>query len=98
MSFEQFYVRSRDGTAIHCYSHGQGMPLVLVHGLQRCADIWFPLIGRLPGCFKLVMPNLRGRSGSGRPVGEDSYLLERFVDDLEAVVNSSGPAVMLLGW
>ncbi|AWB33644.1 alpha/beta fold hydrolase [Orrella marina] len=98
MHLEEFYVRSRDGVAIQCFAHGCGEPVLLVHGLQRCADIWFPLIGLLPGNFRYVMPNLRGRGGSGCPDDPESYLLERFVDDAEAVVMEMDQPVSILGW
>ena len=98
MKFEESFVQSADGTQIQCLKSGVGKPIILLHGLQRSAGIWFDLLSCLPLQRQFILPNLRGRGKSGIPLDMQSYRLERFVDDLEAVVQSLEMPVAVLGW
>jgi pimeloyl-ACP methyl ester carboxylesterase len=57
---------------------GDGPPLVLVHGLGGWAGNWQPLVDRLAGDFRLVVPELGGHGGSDPLRG--ARTLEPFVD------------------
>jgi pimeloyl-ACP methyl ester carboxylesterase len=71
---------------------GSGSPatLVLAHGWTERIDFWGPVIRRLAGPELTVLAyDLRGHGRSGPAAGDD-YALERFGEDLEAVLVHSG--------
>jgi pimeloyl-ACP methyl ester carboxylesterase len=53
-------------TSIFILSHGEGPPILFVHGNPDSADLWIPLIERLPG-FRCVAPDLPGFGRSELP-------------------------------
>ena len=63
---------------------GEGRPLVLVHGLGGWAGNWQPLVDRLEGDFRLVVPELAGHGGSEPFHG--ARTLEPFVDAIFEVL------------
>lgn len=88
------FARSRDGTRIAYAVSGAGYPLVkaghwlthLEHDWQ--SPIWAPQLERLGRRFRLVRYDQRGNGLSDWQLGALS--LDRFVDDLEAVVDAAG--------
>jgi pimeloyl-ACP methyl ester carboxylesterase len=69
---------------------------VLVHGLQVQAHTWDPLAEELMTDRRVVCPDLRGHGLSGWP--PEGYLLDGFVDDLDAVIEATGAgSVELVG-
>ncbi|MER2535835.1 MAG: alpha/beta fold hydrolase [Rhizobiaceae bacterium] len=90
------FCRSRDGTRIAYAASGDGYPLVKVgHWLTHLehdwnSPIWRPMLERLSGSFHLVRYDQRGNGLSDWHAGELS--LDRFVDDLEAVIDHAGLA------
>lgn len=53
---------SADGTEISGRVHGQGPPLVLVHGALHDGDIaWSALVSHLTERFTCFLPSLRSR-------------------------------------
>ncbi|BBK37883.1 transcriptional regulator [Allostella sp. ATCC 35155] len=88
------FCRSRDGTRIAFAVSGNGPPLVkaghwlthLDHDWQ--SPIWAPILDRLGQRFRLVRYDQRGNGLSDWDIGPLS--LDRFVDDLEAVVDAAG--------
>jgi pimeloyl-ACP methyl ester carboxylesterase len=83
---------SADGTRLHAERFGgvggSGSPatLVLAHGWTERIDFWGPVIRRLAGPeLALVAYDLRGH-GQSAPAAEDDYALERFGEDLDAVL------------
>ena len=60
------YVTTTDGVIIGGTVHGQGPPLVFLHGMLGDGDIdWDPLVGHLTGRFTCHLPSQRGRGLSG---------------------------------
>ncbi|KAF0847032.1 alpha/beta fold hydrolase [Nocardia caishijiensis] len=43
---------------VHYTEHGQGAPVVLLHGLLMNHRVWDPVIDRLPAGFRYVLPDL----------------------------------------
>jgi 3-oxoadipate enol-lactonase len=60
--------------------HGQGKPVVLVHGFPLNRTIWHPLLPALAGQARLILPDLRGHGQS--PVVEGTYTMRSLADDL----------------
>jgi pimeloyl-ACP methyl ester carboxylesterase len=86
-------VTSPDGTRIAYERHGDGPPLVLLHGgLTR--RYWDPLVPRLADDHTVIVPDRRGRGESGD--GED-YSIEREIADARAVVEAVEEPPVLFG-
>lgn len=88
------FCRSADGTRIAHASSGSGYPLVKAgHWLTHIehdwhSPIWRPFLDRLNRQFHVVRYDQRGNGLSEWEVSD--FSLERFVEDLEAVVDASG--------
>jgi pimeloyl-ACP methyl ester carboxylesterase len=55
--------------------HGQGDPLVLIHGLGSSSRDWEPQIGDFKQNFQVITLDLRGHGSSGKPPGPYSMPL-----------------------
>jgi pimeloyl-ACP methyl ester carboxylesterase len=85
-------IRSADGTAIHAEVFGSDelRTVVLAHGWTEALRYWALLIRELHE-FRIVAYDLRGHAKSGPASGED-YSLQRFGEDLAAVLEAAVPA------
>lgn len=77
-------VTSVDGTRIAYKKHGDGPPLVLLHGSSGTHESWVPIVPYLSDDFTLILPDRRGRADSGDAA---TYNLNREVEDLRAVLD-----------
>lgn len=76
---------STDGTRIAYERHGEGPPLVLLHGGSATRQSWDALRPQLADEFTLVVPDRRGRGASD---DADDYSLDRETADLRAVLDT----------
>ena len=75
-----------DGTSIsYDRSDGSEPTLILLHGWANNRTVWKPLIEHLP--YRALAPDLRGHGTSGKPDDEDAYRIERFSDDVRALLD-----------
>jgi pimeloyl-ACP methyl ester carboxylesterase len=84
---------SADGTLLHAEVFGarERPTIVLVPGWTETIELWTYVIRELRADFRIVAYDLRGHGRSGRsPVAD--YSLERFGEDLEAVLAVAAPA------
>ena len=56
-----------NGGRFHVVTHGQGHPLLLLHGWPEFWLTWEPLMQRLGDRFALIAPDLRGFGDSSKP-------------------------------
>jgi pimeloyl-ACP methyl ester carboxylesterase len=94
-------IRSADGTHLHAEVFGldDGPTLILIHGWTEALRYWVYVTRELASDFRIVAYDLRGHGRSGRAPGGD-YSLERFGDDVEAVleaVAAPGERALLAG-
>jgi pimeloyl-ACP methyl ester carboxylesterase len=90
------HVTTTDGVTIGGAVHGQGPPLVFVHGMLADGDTdWQALLPHLTGRFTCYLPSLRGRGLSG---DHPDLSPGRHVDDVLAYVDSIGEPTGLVGW
>ena len=68
-------------------THGQGDPVILVHGLGGTANVFGPQVGVLQRFFRCVRPDL---PGSGRSPAAGPLSIELLVDHVMAVMKSAG--------
>jgi pimeloyl-ACP methyl ester carboxylesterase len=87
---------SDDGTEIAGRVHGQGPPLVLVHGALYDGDTaWAEMLPYLADQFTCFLPSTRGRGLSG---DHPDYSPGRLLGDVIAFVDNIGEPVPLAGW
>ena len=86
---------SADGTEIAGTVHGQGPPLVLVHGAMDDGQVtWQPSIPYLADRFTCHVMSLRNRGRSGH---SEDLSPPRLVEDVTAYASSVGEPVGLVG-
>jgi pimeloyl-ACP methyl ester carboxylesterase len=84
-------VTSADGTTLHTETFGPdgGRALVLAHGWTEQLSFWGPVIRIMSAQgLRLIAYDLRGHGRSGPAVNHD-YALERFGEDVEAVLSAT---------
>jgi pimeloyl-ACP methyl ester carboxylesterase len=90
------HVTTTDGVTIGGTVHGQGPPLVFIHGMLADGDTdWQALLPHLTGRFTCHLPSLRGRGLSG---DHPDLSRGRMVDDILTYVDSIDAPTGLVGW
>ena len=90
------YVTTTDGVTIGGTVHGQGPPLVFLHGAIGDGDLdWRALVPHLTDRYTCHLPSTRGRGLSG---DHPDISPGRTVDDVIAYVDSIGKVTGLVGW
>lgn len=87
-------VTSADGTSIAFEQHGDGPPLVLLHGSSGDHHAWDGVVPHLADDFTLIVPDRRGR---GHSADADTHSLAHEVADLKAIVDSIEGDVTVFG-
>jgi len=64
-----------NGFEMYYEVHGQGEPLLLLHGFMMSSDEWVPIIPNVSKEYRVIIPDLRGHGRSTNPSG--SELLSR---------------------
>jgi pimeloyl-ACP methyl ester carboxylesterase len=77
-----------NGIALRFQVEGNGVPLVLVHGVGNRLDAWDGVAARLSDRFRLVRYDLRGHGESDKPPGP--YRIEDFAEDLRGLIDGLG--------
>ena len=67
-------------------NHGEGRPLVFLHGAWMSADAWEPQVERFGDEYRVIRLDLRGHGRSGT-TDRRRYSVDLFVDDLEALLD-----------
>lgn len=78
-------------------AHGRPS-LLLLHGIQGTALAWRAVTEALPPGGPVLAPDLRGRRASARPGELQAYALERFAEDLAAIIRWHARPVVIAGW
>src|SRR5438105_15114563 len=83
-------VRSADGTELYAEVFGpDGRPtIVLIHGWTEALRYWALVIRELVPECRIVAYDLRGH-GRSAPAVDDDYSLQRFGEDVEAVLEGA---------
>ena len=79
-----------NGINIHYVRHGEGYPLVLLHGWLEFWYGWRKNIPVLAESFDVVAPDLRGFGDTDKPGGPPDELLGDLVEDLRGLADSLG--------
>ena len=78
-------VTSADETRIAYERHGEGPPMVLLHGDSIGKEYWDAVVPHLEDDYELTISDRRGR---GRSEDSEAYSLRREVEDARAVIDS----------
>ncbi|HSN93455.1 MAG TPA: alpha/beta fold hydrolase, partial [Anaerolineaceae bacterium] len=65
---------------------GEGLPIVLLHGLALDKSIWSPMVAAYASQALFITPDLRGHGKSA--VGQADGTLGQIADDLLALLNA----------
>jgi NAD(P)-dependent dehydrogenase (short-subunit alcohol dehydrogenase family)/pimeloyl-ACP methyl ester carboxylesterase len=87
------FVDSSDGVRIATYEQGNpnGPTLVLAHGWPDSHVLWDGAVPLLQDRFRIIRYDNRGAGKSTVPKPVAAYRMERFADDLEAVIGEVSP-------
>lgn len=77
-----------NGTKLSYEEHGEGTPLVLIHGGLASSAAWAPAIAELTAGFRVIQLDSRGHGRSTNPGGQLSYA--RIADDVAALIAALG--------
>ena len=67
---------------------GEGPCLVLLHGYLESMEIWEDFAGRIPGSYRLIIPDLPGHGRSG--TWGDTHGMEDLAGGIRALMESEG--------
>jgi pimeloyl-ACP methyl ester carboxylesterase len=98
-SGQQHRLARPEGHELYVEIHGPeaGLPIVLTHGWSLDSTAWYYGKQRLSDRFRLILWDLPGLGQSSQPRDRD-YSIERFAQDLRAVLELAGNRkVLLLG-
>lgn len=76
------------GCQLHYEDHGQGTPLLLVHGLGSSIRDWEYQLPALSARHRLIALDVRGHGRSGKP--REAYSIQAFADDVAALIEHLG--------
>jgi pimeloyl-ACP methyl ester carboxylesterase len=87
---------ARGGVELHYEVRGEGEPVLFLHGFPFTGALWDPVVERLGGGWRCIVPDLRGmgRSPATAGAGMDDY-----ADDLARLLDALGETrpVVLIG-
>jgi pimeloyl-ACP methyl ester carboxylesterase len=75
-----------NGVDIYYEEHGQGKPLLLIHGGTLTAQSWQPYLAAFAEHYRVITPDSRGHGRTANPKGTMSYRL--LADDMAALVQA----------
>jgi pimeloyl-ACP methyl ester carboxylesterase len=80
-----------NGIELHVEVHGDGDPVLLLHGWPDDCGLWRHQVPALTAAgYRVITPDLRGFGQSGRPADRAGYQLANSVADVAAVLDASG--------
>ncbi|NVJ21674.1 alpha/beta hydrolase [Myxococcus sp. AM011] len=77
-----------EGLTLHYEESGQGIPVLLLHGLGSSGVDWELVTPRLASAYRVVVPDARGHGRSGKPAG--AYGVPLFAKDIAALCDALG--------
>jgi 2-succinyl-6-hydroxy-2,4-cyclohexadiene-1-carboxylate synthase len=78
------------GIDFHVEEHGNGAPLVLLHGFTGSAASWSPLVDELATLHRIIAIDIIGHGSSDAPDDPSPYAFEQALRDLAEVTEQLG--------
>jgi pimeloyl-ACP methyl ester carboxylesterase len=76
------------GTDLVYSDRGEGLCLVLLHGYLESSKIWDSFADRLPGTYRVILPDLPGHGQSG--TWGDMHSMEDLAGAIQAILDAEG--------
>jgi pimeloyl-ACP methyl ester carboxylesterase len=99
------HLASVNGIEMYYETHGQGSPLVLLHGFTGCTQVWSSHIGEFAKHYRTIGIDLRGHGWSTNPANEFTHrqaaldvfaLMDHLgIDRCKAIGHSSGAMILI---
>ncbi len=77
-----------NGVRLHYLIGGKGSPVVLLHGFAETGHMWRPIMPLLAMHHTVIVPDLRGAGGSGKP--ESGYDKKNMAVDIHDLTTALG--------
>jgi len=91
------HVTTNDGCRLQYQEHGQGEPLVLLHGWSQSAAMFKHQLAGLSDSYHVITIDLRGHGESDKP--DHGYRISRLAKDVyDALAELDLREINLLGW
>lgn len=78
---------SVNGMEMYYEIHGQGEPLMLLHGFFQTGQMWKPFIEEFSQHYLLIIPDLRGHGRSNNPNPTEIYSTRQAAKDVFALLD-----------
>jgi pimeloyl-ACP methyl ester carboxylesterase len=90
--FDYRHVTVADGVALNTAIGGSGRPIVLLHGFPQTHLMWRHVAADLAADHTVIVPDLRGYGGSGKPADTDgtAYAKRTMAADIVALARALG--------
>ena len=82
-------------TELHRTTVGSGPPVVLLHGMGDDSSVWDETVAELASDFACTAVDLPGHGRSPAPDDPAAYEREAVLDDIDAVLERTGPALLV---
>jgi pimeloyl-ACP methyl ester carboxylesterase len=79
-----------NGIRMHYVTHGEGAPVLLLHGFPEYWGVWKQVMADLGKDHHVIAPDLRGYNLTSRPEGVEAYRIEHLVEDVRGLVAHLG--------
>ena len=88
-----------NGISLYVEDHGEGTPVLMLHGWPDSARLWRHQVPVLAGRgYRVITPDLRGFGRSEQPAEVRSYSLRNVVGDITGLLDALGvPAAHVVG-
>jgi non-heme chloroperoxidase len=91
------YLETEDGAKIYYEDHGEGQPLLLVHGWLCSSRFWQKNVPELATKFRVVTVDLRGHGNSSKLL--TGHTIRQYARDVREVIERLGlEQTVLAGW
>ena len=85
-----------NGIELHWDEHGEGEPLLWLHGGMGCGADWRHIFGEPPAGYRLIAPDLRGHGATTNPSG--AFTFRQCARDVRALLDHLQlPSVKAIG-
>ena len=74
-----------NGMRMYYETHGEGPPLLLLHGFKGSSQLWKPFIGEMSKHYSLILPDLRGHGRTTNPTKKFTHKLA--ASDIQALLD-----------
>lgn len=91
------YLETRDGAKIYYADHGEGQPILLVHGWICSSKFWQKNVPDLANAFRVITLDLRGHGNSSKTL--TGHTIGQYASDVRQVIDHLGlQETVLVGW